>query len=157
MGCKNPRKIDRTHIETVLPEVAWKELEDASEDNDLDDMKEAIDKYIKGNPELTYVDLESAFRNQNLNVYIIATERELTVTYTNMDLQGNLGKKYTISYRSSDKPKRPKEAEGWPESPEENMERLKDAGEPVDCGVPKCSNCMAAPLADTIVTDFETT
>lgn len=141
LKCENPRKIDRSHIATVLPEEAWKELVDASAENDLDDMKDAIDKYIKGNPDLTYVSLEEGFRNYNLNVYIIATEREMSVTYTNMDLQGNLGKKYSISYRKSPKPQRPKEAEGWPESPEENLERLKNAGEPVDCGVPKCGNC----------------
>jgi hypothetical protein len=92
-------------------------------------------------PDMTFVALEKAFRAQDLGVYVIALERELSQTYTNMDLQGNLDRTYTISYRLSEKPKRPKEAEGWPASAEENMERLKDAGVPVDRGVPLCGNC----------------
>ena len=125
----------------VMPEVAWCELEKAVADKDLDDIKEALAKYVKAVPDMTYVALEKAFRTQDLGVYVIALERELSQTYTNMDLQGNLDRTYTISYRLSPKPKRPKEAEGWPTSPEENMERLNDAGEPVDRGVPLCGNC----------------
>lgn len=97
-------------------------------------------KYIKATPDATYVDLEKAFRNQGLNLYLIALEKELAMTYTNMDLQGNLDKTYTVSWRKSAKHARPKEKEGWP-TPEENLVRLDDAGEPVDRGVPKCSNC----------------
>lgn len=104
-------------------------------------MKEAVKKYIKATPDATYIDLEKAFRNQELNLYIIALEKELAPTYTNMDLQGNLDKKYTASWRKSCRHARPKEKDLWPETPEENMERLKDAGEPVDRGIPKCSNC----------------
>lgn len=124
-----------------MPDVAWAELKQAVKDKDLDDIQEALAKYIKAIPEMTYVSLEQAFRNQDLGVYVIALERELSQTYTNMDLQGNLDRTYTISYRLSDKPKRPKEAEGWPTSAEKNMERLKDAGEPMDRGVPLCGNC----------------
>jgi len=124
-----------------MPDVAWDELKQAAKDKDLDDIKEALTKYVKAIPEMTYAALEQAFRNQGLNVYVIALERELSQTYTNMDLQGNLDRTYTITYRLSEKPKRPKEAEGWPASPEDNMERLKDAGEPVDRGMPLCGNC----------------
>lgn len=124
-----------------MPEVAWADLERAASEKDTDEVKEAIAKYVKALPDTTYVALEKAFRAQGLGVYIIALERELAQTYTNMDLQGNLDRKYTVSYRFSDKPKRPKEAEGWPASMEENLERLGDAGEPVDRGIPLCSNC----------------
>lgn len=68
-------------------------------------------------------------------------EKELAITYTNMDFQGNLDKKYTVTWRWSNKTQRPKEADYFPTSPEENMERLEDAGEPIDRGVPKCGNC----------------
>lgn len=68
-------------------------------------------------------------------------EKELAITYTNMDLQGNLDKKYTVSYRLSPKHQRPKEKDAWPKTPEENLTRLADAGEAVDRGIPKCSNC----------------
>jgi hypothetical protein len=57
-----------------------------------------------------------------------------------VDLQGNLDKKYSVSWRWSDKAARPKEKDGWPTT-EENLERLQDAGEPVDRGIVKCSNC----------------
>jgi hypothetical protein len=124
-----------------MPDVAWAELQQAVKDSDLDDIKEALSKYVKAVPNMTYVALEQAFRNQDLGVYVIALERELSQTYTNMDLQGNLDRKYTVSYRFSQKPKRPKEAEGWPASAEENLKRLNDAGEPIDRGVSLCGNC----------------
>lgn len=139
--CKNPRKIDRSGIADIPAEYAWNELVAASAEGDLDDMKEAIAKYIKATPDVTYVDLEKAFRIQGLQIYIIALEKELQPTYTNMDLQGNLDKKYSVSFRKSPKHARPKEKDLWPASPEENLERLLDAGEPVDRGIPKCSNC----------------
>jgi hypothetical protein len=141
LDCKNPRLIDRSHVPDVAPDDAWDEVKAAVAERDLDDIKTALDKYIKAIPATTYVQLEQAFRSQNLGVWIIALEREHSVVYTNMDLQGNLDKKYTVSYRLSSKPKRPKEAEDWPASPEENLERLKDAGWPTDRGIPKCNNC----------------
>lgn len=108
----------------------------------MDDIMEAGWKYIKAvGAELTYPLLEQAFRGMNIGVHLIAIEKELTTTYTNMDLQGNLEKKYSVTWRLSDKPMRPREKDSWPSSPEENMERLADAGTPVDRGIPKCSNC----------------
>ena len=58
-----------------------------------------------------------------------------------MNLQGEIGKKYTVSYFTSDKPQRPNMKERWPASVEENLERLADAGIPMDRGIPKCNNC----------------
>ncbi|KAH8811849.1 hypothetical protein F5884DRAFT_292586 [Xylogone sp. PMI_703] len=142
LECKNPRKIDRSDIEDVQPDAAWNELKAAAAEGDIDDVKIAVAKYIKAIPTCTYIELEKAFRAENINVYLIAVEKELAATYTNMDLQGNLDRKYTVSWRLSDKPKRPKEKDVWP-TPEENLERLSDAGEPVDRGMPKCQNCNA--------------
>lgn len=139
--CDNTRMIDRSRVADVAPEVAWAELAAAAEDKDMDDVKEALERYFKAIPSMTYVELEKAFRHQGVGIFIIATEREILDTYTIMDLQGNLGKKYTISYRFSDKPKRPKEKEGWPSDAAENLERLEDAGEPVDRHMPRCNNC----------------
>lgn len=142
MECKSPRKVEYPDVEDVLPEVAWQQLQDAANDRDMDDIMEAGWKYIKAvGTDLTYPSLELAFRGMNIGVYLIAIEKELTTTYTNMDLQGNLEKKYSITWRISDKPMRPREKDSWPSSPEENMERLADAGTPVDRGLPKCSNC----------------
>jgi hypothetical protein len=141
LDCKNPRKIDRSHIPDVPAEIAWGEMKAASAERDLDDFKEAAQKYIKATPDATYDQLERGFRGQNFSVYLIALEKELAVTYTNMDLQGNLDKKFTVSWRLSPNHQRPKEKDLWPATPEENMERLQDAGEPVDRGIPLCSNC----------------
>lgn len=157
LDCKNPRKGLFEGVEEISAEQAWEEMKVASDERDLDDFKEALEKYLKAVPDSTYVQLEGAFRGQNFNVFLIAVEKELTSTYTNMDIQGNLGKTFTISYRLSAHHQRPKEKEMWPPSPEENLVRLADAGKyhppmlshnpnrflgvPVDRGVPKCSNC----------------
>lgn len=116
-------------------------METASKKGDLDDFKEALQKYTKATPDVTYVQLENAFRSQDFKVYLIATEKELAATYTNVDLQGNLDKKFTVSYRLSANPQRPKEKIAWPSSPQENLARLEDAGEVEDRKVIKCRNC----------------
>ena len=107
----------------------------------MDDITEAAEKYFKSAPDATYQQIEHAFRTQDIKVYLIAIEKELNVTYTNMDLQGNLERKYTVTWRLSDKPLRPKEKDLWPPTPEENFERLANAGKAVDRGIIKCSNC----------------
>ena len=58
-----------------------------------------------------------------------------------MDLQGKLGCKYHVGLFFSEKSPRKNMKEAWPPTPKENMERLKDAGLPVERGVSKCSNC----------------
>jgi hypothetical protein len=125
----------------VPAEEAWQKVTSSIAEGDMDDVQDALKIYIKAVPDTTYVQLERAFRSQDLNVWIIGLERELAATYTNMDLQGNLDKKYTVTFRNSPTPKRPKERDGWPASAEENLERLADAGVPVDRGIPKCGNC----------------
>ncbi|RAL58252.1 hypothetical protein DID88_002252 [Monilinia fructigena] len=82
-----------------------------SEEGDFDDMKDEVMKYIKASPDATYPQLENAFRSQNIPIYLIATEKELNQTFTNMDLQGNLDRKYTVSWRKSSNHSRPKEKE----------------------------------------------
>lgn len=74
-------------------------------------------------------------------MWLIAVERQILPTFTNMDLQGNMGKKYSVSYRFSDKPERPREIEGWPGSVDEILSRLDDAGEVVNNGKSVCHNC----------------
>ncbi|TDZ55053.1 DNA-binding protein HEXBP [Colletotrichum trifolii] len=141
VDCKNPRKLDLSLVEDVDTEVIWKEIIAAAEERDGVDVKDAIQKYMKHFPEITYRELEQSFRSQGIKVYLIATERALAPTHTNMDLQGNLGKKYTVQYRFSPNPDRQREKAAWPASPEENLERLDDAGEPVSRLMQKCNNC----------------
>ena len=90
---------------------------------------------------MTYLEFQEALISQHMELYLIALERPLLPSYTNMDLQGNLYKKYTVSFRFSDKPSRPRETEGWPADREELLDRLQDAGEVVETGIPQCSNC----------------
>jgi hypothetical protein len=140
--CEAPRKINRDHVADVSPEVAWAKLEQAARERDPDDVKEAIQEYVKAlKGEPTYRALQEAFINNKVNIWLIAVERSILPTFTNMDLQGNIEKKYTVSYRFSDKPERPREIEGWPETPEEILSRLDDAGEVVNNGKSLCHNC----------------
>lgn len=141
VDCKNSRKLDFTKIADVDADKAWEEIHEAIQERDGVEAKEAIQKYLKHFPEMGYVELENAFRAQEMDIYLIATERVLAPTHTNMDLQGNLDKKYTVQYRFSAQPDRQREKANWPASPEENLARLEDAGEPVSRLMQKCNNC----------------
>lgn len=54
-------------------------LKAASEDRDLDDFKEAFAIYTKAKPDLTYANAEAEFRKLELNYYLIALVRPLTL------------------------------------------------------------------------------
>jgi hypothetical protein len=116
-------------------------LSTAIEERDIDDVKEALQEYLKSFPTLTWSEVELALRSQNLKLWVIATERQLLPTHTNMDLQGNLNKTYTISLRFNPKPERGRDVPLWPKDSDENMKRLADAGEVVPRGIPLCGNC----------------
>ena len=66
---------------------------------------------------------------------------------TSVNLQGEIGKKYVVGYFLSDRPQRPSMKERWPKSAEDNIQRLGDAGVPMDRRVPKCINVCFSPLA----------
>ena len=97
--------------------------------------------YSKAVPKLTYDELEVALRLKGLQVHIIAIEKELLSTMTYVNLQGELDKTYQVGFYLSDKPKRATLASVWPSSPEENLERLKDAGIAMERGISKCVRC----------------
>lgn len=141
-NCENARKINRDHIADLSPEEAWEKLQRAVAERDLDDTKEAVQEYVKSLAgAISYRDLQEAMLEKGINLFFIATERDLVKVFTNMDLQGNMGKKYSISYRFSEKPDRPREAESFPKSREELLERLDNAGEVVNSGQSMCRNC----------------
>ena len=141
-ACKSARKVDRGQYDDLATEAAWEAVVKAIKEKDIDDIKVGVQTYAKSVPQTTYAELEEAFRAQDLNLWFIAIENShLSKALTNMDLQGNLDKKYTVTYRFNPKPGRPRERELWPKSAEENMERLKDAGEVVNRGLTKCRNC----------------
>ncbi|KAK7415391.1 hypothetical protein QQX98_005930 [Neonectria punicea] len=141
-NCENARKINREHIASVTPDEAWQKLEEAVSERDVDDAKEAVQEYIKAlDGKITYRELQEALIEQSIGLWLIATEKPLISIFTNMNLQGEMGKKYTISYRFSEKADRPRELEGWPKDRAEILSRLDDAGDVVDKGVPLCLNC----------------
>ncbi len=139
-------------------EDAWEALQKADEERDLDDFREVGDGkrsshtdtdvsaqafkiYSKAAADATYDELETAFRINHFNTYLIATENELPKTHTYVNLQGELNRTYKIGFHLSPKPKRETAKQGWPETPEENLERLKNAGMPMERGIPKCARC----------------
>ena len=68
----------------------------------------------------------------------------MPLTLTNVNLQGKVGCKYTVGFYFSPRPKRSKFAEGWPSNPDENLERLADAGRPMEVLLPLCRRCNGA-------------
>lgn len=140
--CTNNRVFDLSAIADATAEDAWVALEKADQEKDLDDIRDAIKVYSKAIPETTYDQLERAFRTNGFNTHLIAFEKdELPVTHTLINMQGELDKKYQVGFYFSAKPRRVNARQGWPSSAEENMERLKDAGLPMERGIPKCGRC----------------
>ena len=101
----------------------------------------------KAVPDMTYVELENEFRSRGYKVYLIAMEKEIQSTQTIVNLQGKISCKYAVFYFLSDKPQRPNMKERWPKSSEDNLERLEDAGVPMDSGVIKCNNVIRNPFS----------
>ncbi|CAD0091029.1 unnamed protein product, partial [Aureobasidium mustum] len=121
---------------------AWDNLMAADTDGDVDDFVQAFWVYCKLAPELTLVQLEECFRETGFKFYLIAKEQTVpSLVHTNVDLQGNDGKKYRVSFQKTFKPRRAILAEGWPKTPEENLQRLQDAGFSLDNLKPYCTNC----------------
>lgn len=61
---------------------------------------------------------------------------------TSVSPQGKVGCKYVVSYYFGASPKRAKFADGWPSSPEENLERLLiETGVPLEHVLPLCRRC----------------
>lgn len=119
----------------VSPDDAWKKLKEAATDRDPDDAKEAIQEYVKvldGAP--SYKDIQMRAIEEHNNLWLIPLERGILGAFTNMELQGNTRKKYTVSYRISEKPGRARDRDGWPESKADIISRLDVEGEKVDSG-----------------------
>lgn len=63
-----------------------------------------------------------------------------------IDLQGRLDRTYVVRFSLSDKPLRANLAERWPTDAADNLERLKDTGQPYDRHVMHCRNCGGKSL-----------
>ncbi|ETI25215.1 hypothetical protein G647_04588 [Cladophialophora carrionii CBS 160.54] len=145
IDCKNAKVLDNSRVAEKSEDEAWALLQQASEERDIGDFKEAVQILSKACPDYTYPQLEKEFRAREFSIYLIAMEKDHAAagmeTWTNVNLQGDIGKKYAVSYFLSDKPERLALVDKWPASAEENLARLADAGIPLNRGVEKCSNC----------------
>ncbi|KAL2005611.1 hypothetical protein VTN00DRAFT_10104 [Thermoascus crustaceus] len=141
MDCKENRRFDLNDIPDKLPEEAWAILKKASDEKDLEDFREGLKVYSKAAPQATFVDIEKKMREENFKIYLIALEKDVGDCISLINLQGKLNCKYVVGFYFSPKPQRASLKDRWPPSPEENLERLEDAGFPHDRQIPKCSNC----------------
>lgn len=128
-------------------EAAWAMLLKADEERDLNDFRIAIKAYGKallanGQP-IDLADLDKKMRQDNMNVHIVAVDKKEKAgdVYTIVDFAGKTDCTYALSFNYSYKPKRKTAMDSWPKSPEENRERLADAGFVMTNFITKCSQC----------------
>ncbi|KAJ5532710.1 hypothetical protein N7494_009262 [Penicillium frequentans] len=137
--CTAPRKFDLNKVADRLPEEAWDMMKAAGTDTEA--FRSALQVYSKAAPEATYVEIENKMREDNFPLYTIAVDKEVGDMHTLIDLQGNLDKKYTVAfYRGPNSPRNILN-DRWPDSPEDNIERLANAGVSCNRYVVKCRNC----------------
>ena len=72
-----------------------------------------------------------------------------------MNLQGDLDQKYQVGFYFSPNPKRALQKAAWPENAEENITRLKEAGMPMERGIPKCNRCDGENVEYATITAAE--
>ncbi|KAL5117061.1 hypothetical protein ACEQ8H_005020 [Pleosporales sp. CAS-2024a] len=142
IDCDQRRAIDWTGVPEVEATEAWASLVNAAKAKDLDLFRNCLRAYARAvGHDFKLQDVEAALRDDNLNVFLIAKQQEIAPNMTIVDLMGNSKRDYVLTMQLSAKPRRAKMAQGWPESPEQNMQRLASAGWVEDSGVPICSNC----------------
>lgn len=142
LECKGRRIVDWTGVPELAAEDAWIKLIDSAKEKDIDVFRTCLRAYARAlvdDFELPAV--ESALREDGLPVYLIAKKQDIAANMTIVDMIGNPGREYVLTIQLSAKPRRAKMAQGWPESPEQNLERLATAGFVHDVGVPMCGNC----------------
>lgn len=142
IACKSRRIVDWTGVPELELPSAWTALIDAAASKDLDVFRTCLRAYARASIEVFRLpDVEMALREAKLGVYLIAKPQDIAANMTIVDLVGNPDREFVLSIQLSAKPRRAKMAQGWPETPEENIQRLASAGFVQDCGVPLCGNC----------------
>ncbi|KAI5299518.1 hypothetical protein KEM56_003182, partial [Ascosphaera pollenicola] len=141
LDCTANRVFDLTTIPDKMPEEAWEMMRKASAEREMDDFRDAFKIYSKACPTQTLPEIEQKMREAKFKVHLIALEKLESDVHVLVNLQGRLGCKYVVGFYFSEKPHRANLKDRWPESPEANLERLADAGFPMDRQVPKCGNC----------------
>ncbi|KAJ4991616.1 zinc knuckle [Stagonosporopsis vannaccii] len=142
LECKERRVVDWTGVPELEPEEAWTKLIQAAIEKDLDAFRTCLKAYARSIvDDFSLPDVEAALRSDGLPIYLIAKKQEVAANMTVVDLVGNPEREYVLTVQLSDKPRRAKMAEGWPENAVQNLERLASAGFVQDRGVPLCGNC----------------
>lgn len=142
IDCKNTKKLDLSDVPDMSEGEAWALITKASDDLEVDDFRETLKILSKANPALTYPAVEKELRKRDLSFFLIGLKKEVAQAYTNVNLQGEVGKTYTLGvFTRSDSCPRPVLMEAWPKDAADNLLRLTDAGVPLSRGVPVCSAC----------------
>ncbi|OSS43963.1 hypothetical protein B5807_11455 [Epicoccum nigrum] len=144
LDCKERRLVDWTGIPELESGEAWRKLVDAARAKDLDAFRNSLKAYARSladSGDFDLVAVEETLRTDCLPIFLIAKKQEVAPNMTVIDMLGNPDRKYVLTVQLSDKPRRAKLKEGWPENAEQNKERLASAGFLQDRGVPLCSNC----------------
>ncbi|KAK4900816.1 hypothetical protein LTR27_001997 [Elasticomyces elasticus] len=132
------------NIKEMPAEDAWKMLEAADSDKDVDDIKSAMLYYAgirRAYPDLRFEELEQVFRDAEMNTYLIAKQQEVGKTHTIVNFQGNQDQEYVVSIQFSAKPRRKAFQDGWPVDSSDNMVRLAKAGFVMNNHQQVCSRC----------------
>jgi hypothetical protein len=119
VDCNNNYSFDMNGIPDMTEGECWNLIKKASDEVDMDDFKDALKALQKSCPELTYPALEKQLRARNHRFYIIALDKDIGGAYTNVNLQGEINKKYAVSFFKSAKPPRPLMVAKWPKDPED--------------------------------------
>ncbi|KAF3173722.1 hypothetical protein EYR41_004520 [Orbilia oligospora] len=127
-------------------EACWNNMDQASKDRDLDAFKDAFFKYVALCPDSTFPTLQNAFKEEGKFAYgLVAIKKDITGTQVIVDLQGNMNKKFVVTFQTSVKGRRTKGAakdpERFPVDDNDNMSRLENAGFVQESYVPWCYNC----------------
>jgi len=142
LDCKERRIIDWTGVPELSDGEAWTAIIEAATENDLDKFRTSLRAYARAVPDdFSLVAVEQALREAGLGVYLVAKQQEIATNMTIVDLVGQPAREFVLSVQLSARPRRAKMATGWPESPEQNLERLASAGYVHDIGAPLCNNC----------------
>ncbi|KAJ5976062.1 zinc knuckle transcription factor (CnjB) [Penicillium waksmanii] len=139
--CKANRKFDLNQVADKLPEEAWAMMKGASEEKEIGEFRDALQIYAKACPDETFQTIGKKMRDESFKISLIALEKPTEDVISLIDLQGKLDRQYVVGFFYSDKPQRANLRERWPETPEDNLERLQNAGLPYDRQVMKCRNC----------------
>lgn len=123
---------------------AYDAMIQATKKYNKDNVVKAIKTYLKCKPDTTYVEIEKAIIATGGVMHVIAVDRKLEPQYTFVSLQGKPGCKYEAQIHPFEQPRRKGQKLSWPKNRQENLDRLKKAG---DLGVTSemiCSACNGA-------------